>query len=226
MSDEIAPRVLSVRRAIQAALSRAQDPGREVTIVAVTKTRPAALVDAVAAAGILDIGESRVQETAQKAPSVRAPVRWHLVGHLQRNKARRAATLFSVIHSVDSLELLDALGATGQPLQVFLEINVAADPAKEGATPEEAPQLLRRALQIGTLQVIGLMTVPPLGADPRPVFRQLRELRDALNRTGDGPPLKGLSMGMSDDYAVAVEEGATHVRIGTALVGARTPPAR
>ncbi len=226
MPDEIGPRVLSVRRTIAEALARAGDPGRDVTIVAVTKTMPAAVVEEVAAAGITDIGESRVQEALEKAPSVRAPVRWHLVGHLQGNKARRAAGLFSVIHSIDSTALLDMLGASGRPLAVFLEINVAGDPRKHGAPPAEARNLLRKASGIGTLDVLGLMTIAPLDADPRPSFRALRQLRDDLNRAGDGPPLRGLSMGMSGDYEVAVEEGATHVRIGTALVGARTPPAR
>jgi pyridoxal phosphate enzyme (YggS family) len=224
--DEIAERAGHVRRTIHAALSRAGDTGREVTIVAVTKTVPAAVVDEVAAAGIFDIGESRVQEAAEKASLVRAPVRWHLVGHLQRNKARRASGLFSVIHSVDSVPLLDALASASRPPAVFLEINVAADARKHGAPPEKARDLFLRALQIGTLEIMGLMTVPPAEADPRPVFRALRELRDDLNRAGDGPPLPGLSMGMSGDYEIAVEEGATHVRIGTALVGARTPPAR
>jgi len=226
VSTEIAARVHAVRRAIAAALTRAGDPGRDVTIVAVTKTMPATVVDDVATAGIMDIGESRVQEAAEKAPSVRAAVRWHLVGHLQRNKARRAADLFAVIHSVDSTALLEALGATGRPLGVFLEINVAADPRKHGAPPAEARQLLQTARRIRTLEVQGLMTIAPLDADPRPSFRALRELRDVLNRAGDGPPLRGLSMGMSGDYEVAVEEGATHVRIGTALIGARTPPPR
>ena len=224
--DEIAERAGHVRRRIDAALSRAGDPLREVTIVAVTKTMPAGVVDAVAAAGILDIGESRVQEAAEKAPLVRAAVRWHLVGHLQRNKARRAAGLFSVVHSVDSIALLDALAATARPLAIFLEINVGADAKKHGAPPFEARDLLRRASRIGTLEVKGLMTIPPLEADPRPAFRALRELRDDLNRAGDGPPLLSLSMGMSGDYEVAVEEGSTHVRIGTALVGARIPPGR
>ncbi len=226
MPHEIAGRVLEVRRTIAEALSRAGDPGREVTVVAVTKTMPAGIVDEVAAAGIGDIGESRVQEAAEKAPLVRAAVRWHLVGHLQRNKARRAAGLFSVIHSVDSAALLEALEASGRPLAVFLEINVAGDARKHGAPPAEARDLLRRASRIGTLDALGLMTIPPLDADPRPAFRALRELRDDLNRKGDAPPLRALSMGMSGDYEVAVEEGATHVRIGTALVGARTPPGR
>jgi pyridoxal phosphate enzyme (YggS family) len=223
---EIAERLRRIRGEIAAALARSGGPPREVTIVAVTKTMPASVVDEVAAAGLPDIGESRVQEAERKAPLVRAAVRWHMVGHLQGNKVRKAAALFSVIHSVDSIPLLEALGATRVPLAVFLEINVSGEPRKHGARPEEARALLAAASQIGTLDVLGLMTIPPLDADPRPVFRALRELRDDLCRAGDGPALRCLSMGMSGDYGIAVEEGATHVRIGTALVGARTPPGR
>ncbi|HEX5137401.1 MAG TPA: YggS family pyridoxal phosphate-dependent enzyme [Planctomycetota bacterium] len=219
---EIADRLSDIRARIGAALARSPDPGREVTIVAVTKTRPAEVIDEVAAAGVLDIGESRVQEALAKAPLVRTRVRWHLVGHLQRNKARRAVELFSVIHSVDSLPLLDLLAASGRPLQAFLEINVLGDVRKHGARPEHARALRQAALGTGTIEVLGLMTVPPLEGDPRPAFRTLRELLGDLNRAGDGPPLRCLSMGMSGDFEAAVEEGATHVRIGTALVAARS----
>jgi len=227
--SEIVSRVAHIRAAIAAALRRAGDPARDVTIVAVTKTMPAAVVDEVAAAGILDVGESRVQEAVAKAAEVRAPVHWHLVGHLQRNKARAAADLFTTIHSVDSPRLVEALGATGRPLAVFLQINVAGESRKSGVPPGEARALWQSALRAGNLDVRGLMTIPPWDAEPetaRPVFRALSELRDALNRTGDGPPLTGLSMGMSGDFEVAVEEGATHVRIGTAIVGARSPRGR
>ncbi|MCK6460015.1 MAG: YggS family pyridoxal phosphate-dependent enzyme [Planctomycetes bacterium] len=223
---EIERRLRDIRGRIGAALARGADPRREVTIVAVTKTRPASVVDEVASLGVLDIGESRVQEAASKAPLVRAAVRWHLVGHLQRNKARRAAELFSVIHSLDSIPLVEALGATGRRLQAFVEVNVAGDVRKHGARPEDARALRLAALRTGTVEVLGLMTVPPVEADPRPVFRALRELLGELNRAGDGPPLRSLSMGMSGDYETAVEEGATHVRIGTALVGARSPTGR
>lgn len=223
---DIGERLRGIRRRIGAALARAGDPGREVTIVAVTKTMPAQVVDDVAEAGILDIGESRVQEALEKAPLVRAPVRWHLVGHLQRNKVRRAAELFSVIHSVDSAALLRTLAATGRTLSVFLEINVAGDVRKHGARPEDARSLRQEALRAGTIEVLGLMTVPPLEEDPRGAFRALRGLLEELNRAGDGPPMRSLSMGMSGDFEVAVEEGATHVRIGTALVGARSPGGR
>jgi hypothetical protein len=224
--DEIPERLARIRATIASALARSREPGREVTLVAVTKTMPSSVIEAVAAAGILDIGESRVQESADKAASVRAPVRWHLVGHLQRNKARRAAGLFSVIHSVDSVALVEALAAPGRRLTVFLQVNVAGEARKGGVRPEEARALRQAACRSGVLEVLGLMTIPPLEGDPRPVFRALRELRDELNRTGDGPPLQGLSMGMSGDYEVAVEEGATHLRIGTALVGTRTQGSR
>jgi pyridoxal phosphate enzyme (YggS family) len=216
---EIARRLAAIRANIHDALRRAGDPDRDVTIIGVTKHAPAAVVEAVAAAGVTDVGENRVQEALSKAPAVRAAVRWHLIGHLQRNKARRATELFSVIHSVDSSRLIEALAATGQPLEVFLQVNVTGEATKHGAEPDEARSLLRRALEAGELRVTGLMAMAALGEDPRPAFRALRELRDDLNRAGDGPPLPHLSMGMSDDYIVAVEEGATHVRIGTALVG-------
>jgi pyridoxal phosphate enzyme (YggS family) len=219
----MAERLRNIRRRIAESLARAADPLREVTIVAVTKTLPAAVVEEALALGIRDIGESRVQEALAKAALVRAPVRWHLVGHLQRNKARRAAELFSVIHSLDSVPLVDALAVTARPLQAFLEVNLVSDPRKHGAHPEAVRPLLQAALRTGTIEVLGLMTVPPIEEDPRPVFRGLRDLMADLNRAGDGPPLRCLSMGMSGDFEVAVEEGATHVRIGTALVGARSP---
>jgi uncharacterized pyridoxal phosphate-containing UPF0001 family protein len=127
---------------------------------------------------------------------------------------------------VDSVALVEDLAACGRPLAVFLQINVAGEARKHGATPGEARDLRRAALRAGNLEVLGLMTIPPLEQDPRPSFRALRDLRDDLNRSGDGPPLRALSMGMSADFEAAVEEGATHVRLGTALVGARAPPSR
>jgi pyridoxal phosphate enzyme (YggS family) len=218
----IVERLAAIRERIDAALKRGGDPGRDVTIIAVTKGHPAEIVDQVAAAGLLDVGENRVQELVAKAPLVRADVRWHMIGHLQRNKAARAAELCGTIHSVDSERLARALGATGRALRVFLQVNVSGEASKSGVVPEELPALWRAALAADPLEVAGLMTMAPYSEDPeaaRPVFRALRQLRDDLVRTGDGPPFSGLSMGMSGDYAVAVEEGATHVRIGTALVG-------
>lgn len=223
---EIAGRLAAIRADIDDALRRVGDPERRVTIVGVTKNASAAIVDAAAAAGVTDIGENRVQEAVTKARAVRATVRWHLIGHLQRNKVKRAVELFTVVHSVDSLRLVDALAATERPLEAFLQINVTGEKAKYGADPASARPLLQRALRAPTLRVTGLMAMAALGADPRPAFRALRELRDDLDRAGDGPPLPHLSMGMSDDYIAAVEEGATHVRIGTALVGGKAAKGR
>lgn len=220
---DIAARLAEIRARIDGAKRRSPHAADDVTIVAVTKYGPAALVDAVAAAGLREIGESRVPDALAKAEAVTAPVRWHLIGHLQRNKAARAVRLFEVIHSVDSERLLDTLAAAAErPLDVFLQINVAGEAQKYGVRPEEALELWRRALAAPRLRVVGLMTMAPQTEDPeetRPVFRALREIRDDLARKGDGPSPSGLSMGMSADFEIAVEEGATHLRIGSVLVG-------
>ena len=222
----VAERLSGIRAAIDRARLRSFDPDRDVTIVAVTKGRSAELVEAVASAGVLDIGENRVPEALTKAPAVRAPVRWHMIGHLQRNKVSRAVGLFTYIHSVDSERLARALGAAGRPLEVFLQVNVSGEATKDGVRPDAGRGLWQAALQAPNLRPVGLMTMAPLVEDPeevRPVFRALRELLGELNAAGDGPPLSALSMGMSNDYEVAVEEGATHVRIGTALTGPIAP---
>jgi pyridoxal phosphate enzyme (YggS family) len=223
---EIAQRLADIRAKIDGALRRAGDRDRAVTIVGVTKNAPAAVVEAAAAAGVTDVGENRVQEALQKARAVRAAVRWHLIGHLQRNKVKQAVELFTVLHSVDSSRLVDALAATGRPLEVFLQVNITGEATKHGAHPKDVRALLQQARRTPSLRVTGLMAMAPLGGDPRPGFRALRQLRDDLDRAGDGPPLPHLSMGMSDDYVVAVEEGATHVRIGTALVGGKAAGGR
>ena len=225
---EIEDRLAEIRARIGRALERAGDPDRPITVIAVTKNVPAATIEAVAAAGIRDVGESRVQAGLLKAKEVRARVRWHLIGHLQRNKVKTAVELFEVIHSVDSLRLVDGLAATGAAAEVFLQVNVSGEATKGGVPPGEARALWQRALG-GSLRVTGLMTMAPWSSDPegaRAVFCGLRELREDLDRAGDGPPLRHLSMGMSSDYEVAVEEGATHVRIGTALVGGIAPDGR
>ncbi len=217
----IALRLHEVRAQVAAALARVGDPDREIVIVAVTKGHPAEVVLEVAQAGLLDVGENRVQEAKAKIPVIEETLRWHLVGHLQRNKATLAAQLFQTIHSVDSIRLVDALAATGADFDVFLQINVSGEDSKFGSRSEGARELWRAALNAESLRVAGLMTMAPVEGAARPVFRALRELRDDLSRTGDGPPLECLSMGMSGDYGIAVEEGATHLRIGTALVGLR-----
>ena len=219
MSD-VAAGVARVRARIAAAAERAGRRPEEVTVVAVTKGVELARVRDVVAAGVTDVGESRVQEAAPKVPALRAAARWHLVGHLQRNKAGLAAGLFSVIHSLDSVRLAEDLSRHApQSLDVLLQVNVAREAQKFGVPPEGLPALLRSVAVLPNLRVIGLMTIPPLHRDPeqaRPVFRRLRTLRDEVAKVL-GTALPHLSMGMSDDVDVAVEEGATLVRVGRAI---------
>jgi pyridoxal phosphate enzyme (YggS family) len=217
----------AVRARIDAAAMRAGRSGDAVRIVAVTKGHPLERVKEAAAAGLLDLGENRVQEAlAKQAAWPDAPVRWHLVGHLQRNKARLAVGRFTLIHSLDSLRLADALevaaAAAGLVQEVLVEVNVSREPHKSGVAPGEAAELVRHAATLPHLRVQGLMAMAPLTADTgvqRRTFRQLRELRDGL-ATGD-LRLPVLSMGMSNDFEPAVEEGATMVRLGTVLFGER-----
>jgi pyridoxal phosphate enzyme (YggS family) len=218
---------------IGAACARAGRTAREVTLVAVGKTVPPERLRAAVAAGHDVLGENRVQEAAAKIPLVPGP-RWHMVGHLQANKARRAVELFDVLEAVDSLELarrLDRLAAElrpASPLPILLEVNVAQDPAKAGFGPAEAAAALPELLDLENLAVGGLMTIGPLVADAeeaRPTFAALRELAETLRAAHPtlGPEL---SMGMTDDFEVAIEEGATIVRVGRALFGERHPPSR
>ncbi len=223
---DIAGNVAGVRARIAAAAARSGRRPEEITLVAVTKGVDLARIRAAVAAGITDVGESRVQEAAPKVAALRADVRWHLVGHLQRNKAGLAAGLFSVIHSLDSIRLAGDLSRRApRPLDVLLEVNVARERQKFGVAPDDLAPLVRGILQLPRLRVAGLMTIPPQHPDPeraRPVFRRLRELRDELARVL-GTSLPHLSMGMSDDVEVAVEEGATFVRLGRALFGPPPP---
>lgn len=210
-----------------AAAARAGRRADDVTIIAVTKGHPLERVREAAGAGLLDVGESRVQEAAAKqAAWPDAPVRWHLIGHLQRNKARLAAGRFALIHSLDSLRLAEALEAgavaAGVVQDVLVEVNVAREPQKSGAMPEEAPDLVAHAAGLPHLVVRGLMTLAPYDAAvdvQHRVFGGLRELRDRLATSA--LPLAVLSMGMSGDFEAAVEEGATMVRLGTILFGER-----
>lgn len=219
--------------AVQARIARAAERvGRRadaVTIVAVTKAHPIAAVRAAAANGLLDVGENRVQEAVGKQDAwPDAPVRWHLIGHLQRNKARLAVGRFALIHSLDSVRLADALelaaAAKGVVQDVLVEVNVAREAQKSGALPEEAEAIVRYASGLTNLRVQGLMTMAPYTDDvsvQRATFRGLRELRDRLPIPDSRLPV--LSMGMSNDFETAVEEGATMVRLGTVLFGERQP---
>jgi len=220
----------SVRGRVAAACERAGRSPDEVTIVGVSKTFPPALVVEACRAGLTDIGENRVQEGAAKIPKVAAlgsRPRWHLVGHLQTNKVKTALGLFDIIHSVDSVRLAEFISRHVEslpvrqagPLPMLLEVNVAGEARKFGLKPKETGRALEQIARLPGLAVQGLMTVAPLVGDPeeaRPVFRELRRLRDALG-------LRDLSMGMTDDFEVAIEEGATIVRIGRAIFGSREP---
>ncbi len=217
---DVAANIAAVRARIAAASERAGRPASDVRLIAVGKTKSAELIAQAIGAGIVDIGENYVQEAVAKRAAIAAgTVRWHFIGHLQRNKAARAVEAFDLIHSVDSVALAEALARHGaacrRRVHVLIEVNVGAEVSKSGVPPDAVPPLLD-ALRDPQLSVEGLMTIPPPGPPEiaREYFRRLRVLRDA---TG----LRELSMGMTDDFEVAIEEGATMVRVGRAIFGAR-----
>jgi len=225
MGFEALPERLAQVRAVLA--QRAAQP---VTIVAVTKGFGTDAVRAALAAGIADIGENRVQEAVQKQDELGAGgkgtgIRWHLIGHLQRNKARLVVGRFDIVHSLDSLELATELNRRLQaPLRVLLQVNVAGESQKSGCAPAETPALAREVAALEHLRLEGLMTMAPLTDDEdaqRRTFRGLRVLRDRIKEE-EGLWLPTLSMGMSGDYASAAQEGATVIRLGTVLFGPRT----
>jgi pyridoxal phosphate enzyme (YggS family) len=214
-----------LRAEIAGAAARAgRDPG-EVAVLPVTKSVAGATVRLLHGMGLREFAESRVQRGAGLAAELRdlADVRWHLVGHLQRNKVRRALDTFAVIHSLDSLRLAEEIAAQAHgrpPLEVYVEVNVAREGSKSGAPEDVLDDLLAYLQNAGCFTVMGLMAMAPQSDDPeaaRPHFRRLCALRDERRRRGLLPPGAGLSMGMSSDFQVAVEEGATIVRIGTLL---------
>jgi uncharacterized pyridoxal phosphate-containing UPF0001 family protein len=265
--ETIANRLVAVRERLASAARRAGRAPEEITLVGVTKTQPPEAVSAALAAGLHDFGENRVQEAEDKIAGLSAErerITWHLIGHLQRNKAKKAATLFDIVHSLDSLRLAELLdhaleeqdrrretgdgrwasdrgsrvseslvsGSFGLP--VLLQVNVSGEASKEGfglAGWEERPAILdaflaevEALLALPQLRVRGLMTIAPWGTEPeaaRPAFRSTRRLRDVLARRFPQASWSVLSMGMSDDYAVAIEEGATIVRVGRAIFGER-----
>lgn len=228
-SEQLAQNIAHVRERIgEAALKVGRDPA-EVTLVAVSKTRPVELVEWAYNLGVTDFGENRVQEALPKIARFHPPaLRWHLIGHLQSNKAGKVAGLFSSVQSVDSVYLAQKLSRYAQEagvcLSILLQVNVAGEASKEGMTPDEAPELARQIVSLPALTVEGLMTIAPLVEDPeevRPVFRALRHLRDRLRAQITASTWPHLSMGMTDDYGVAIEEGATLVRVGRAIFGER-----
>jgi hypothetical protein len=229
--EELRERLQHVREQIAKAAIRALRQPDEVTLIAVSKTHPAAIIREAIAAGVTDLGENRVQEADAKIPEAgRELARWHLIGHLQSNKARRAVELFDVIQSLDSPVLarkLDrlCLDMKRVELPVMIQVDLGHELTKSGATESDLPEIIDVVKQSRTLRLTGLMTLPPYFEDPeqtRPFFRRLRELRDQLRAQGAFGEGRGdLSMGMTHDYEVAVEEGATMVRIGTAIFGER-----
>ncbi len=231
---EVAARLASVRQRIDRAAERAGRAPSDVRLIAVSKTFEAARVRDAAACGQRDFGENRVQEGLDKIAALAPrPLEWHLIGHLQSNKAKRAAEAFAWIHSLDSLSLLQKLDAAalevGTRPRVLVQVDLAHEATKHGVSEDALHGLVNAAVDARALDLQGLMIVPPFPTDPeesRPWFRRLRELRDRL--VAGGAPaerLAHLSMGMSHDFEVAIEEGATLVRVGTAIFGRRPPPA-
>ena len=230
IAEVVAANLTAVRRRLdEAARAAGRDP-QSLRLVAVSKTFPSEAVRAAAACGQLDFGENRVQEGLQKIRATAdQQLRWHLIGHLQSNKAKRAVEGFDLIHSIDSVDLLkkvdDAAAALGKSPELLVQVDLAGEATKHGAPEETVPAIFDAAESLRAARLIGLMLLPPFAADPeqaRPWFRRLREVRDRLAASGvPSARLRELSMGMSHDFAVAVEEGATMVRIGTAIFGER-----
>jgi PLP dependent protein len=215
-----------VQEAVARACARAGRSSDDVLLIAVSKTMDAERVRMAVAAGVAALGENRVQEAREKIEALGRPVPWHLIGGLQTNKARDAARLFDWIHSVDRLELAQELSrrahSAERTLNILLQVNLGDEPQKGGVASSETKRLGEAVAGLPGLRVRGLMAIPPAAPTPeltRPHFRALRELRDSLG-------LEHLSMGMSADYEVAIEEGATMVRVGTAIFGQRAPVAK
>jgi uncharacterized pyridoxal phosphate-containing UPF0001 family protein len=248
---EIAENLAHVRRRIELAASRAGRSSKEITLVAVSKTHSAHEIREMYEAGIRHFGENRVQERESKLAQLAGlEITWHMIGHVQKNKAARAARLFETIDSVDSIELADKLdratadftteatenaeksrtridsqrSAPGYRLRVLIEIKLDPEPAKSGVEPEELPRRVEAIIRLPHLELRGLMGVPPYFDDAeeaRPYFRRLRDLRDSVRARMGAEVLPVLSMGMSHDFDVAIDEGATEIRVGTALFGSR-----
>jgi pyridoxal phosphate enzyme (YggS family) len=229
--DAIATNLQSVRSRLDAAARRASRDPSTIRLIAVSKTFSADHVRVAHTAGQLDFGENKVQEGLQKIEGTAdIKIRWHLIGHLQSNKAKRAATAFAFIHSVDSMELLrkiDAAAAdSGAAPDLLVQVDLAGEETKFGATVDEARRIVEAGSSLRAARVTGLMLIPPWNEDQeqtRPWFVRLRELRDSWLAEGLPPAsLAQLSMGMSHDFEAAIEEGATMIRVGTAIFGTRT----
>jgi len=226
MGESIQDRLLRVQKRIRVVAERTGRDATSVTLVAVSKMISVEVIRQALTAGVTILGENRVQEARDKIVALPGQATWHLVGHLQTNKAKIAVQLFEMIHSLDSLKLAEALDRSGEQagrtVRCLMEVNLGGEESKGGTTEEGVRPLLEAAQRLTHLRVDGLMTIPPFLPDPeqvRPFFRRLRNLREKL--AGEGFRLAELSMGMTHDFEVAIEEGATMVRIGTAIFGPR-----
>ena len=229
MFQHIASGLSEVRARIGEAAARSGRRPEDVRLIAVSKTHPLDAVKAAADAGQQDFGENKVQEALDKIEASQQRFRWHLIGHLQSNKAKKAPA-FDYIHSIDSVELLrrvdQAAAGAGKTIEVLVQVDLALEPTKHGAPIDQIPGIFRAVADCQAVRAVGLMLLPPLADNPedaRPWFARLRRLREEL--TGGGVPasqLRELSMGMSHDFEVAIEEGATMVRVGTAIFGQRS----
>ena len=224
---DLASNLETIRRRIEAACARAGRPESSVTLLAVTKGQPPDVVSEAAQLGLTVFGENKVQEAKAKIPLCPGRLRWHMIGHLQTNKCRDAVDLFEMVQGVDSLHVAEELNKradqAARTLPVLLEVNIVGEASKFGYPPERLLAELTQLNSLNRLEIHGLMTVPPWAAEPervRPIFRQLRELKSQCEQQL-GAPLPQLSMGMTGDFEIAIEEGATMVRLGTALFGPR-----
>jgi pyridoxal phosphate enzyme (YggS family) len=227
MPDPIEENLRSVRERISAACQRSRRDPSEIRLIAVTKTFPAETVNRAAALGLHDVGENRVQELREKADAVTLPVRWHLIGHLQSNKAKVAARLCSVIHSIDSLGLAQKLSreleSVDRNIETLIQVNIGSEEQKSGVSIDAAPNLVGEIAVLPRMRLVGLMTIPPVADvdQTRRYFAAMRNLRDRIRDKMKDENFRELSMGMTDDFEVAIEEGATMIRVGRAIFGAR-----
>ena len=228
--ERLASNIAAVRASIKEAAERVGRRPEEITLIAVSKTKPVTMVETAYRLGISNFGENRVQEALPKIAEFRPQgIRWHMIGRLQSNKAHKVVSSFDAVHSIDSLHLAQALNRYAEiekreRLPILLEVNVAGEQSKAGMSVAEVPGLARRIAELPYLDLQGLMTVAPRVENPeevRPIFRALRSLRERLRDEVPDCSWQHLSMGMTDDYCIAIEEGATIVRVGRAIFGER-----
>ena len=218
-----AQRLAQVQSSIADACETSGRDLKQITTIVVTKFHPISTIRELHDLGITNFGENRDQEASLKAEELnKLALQWHFIGQLQSNKAKNVVTYATAIHSLDRLSLVDALAKTAHPVDAFIELNLTDDPGRGGVQPAELERFAQATLAAETIRILGVMAVAPLGADPRATFARVRNASDKLRRVS--PESTALSMGMSGDYVEAILEGATHLRIGTAITGNRPAP--